>query len=217
LYYLQSRYYDPEVCRFINADDPGALGADGRILSYNLFSYCQNSPVLNYDPTGHFLLTTAVIIGAVVGGIIGASIGGTAAYHAAKTNGAEGWELAGWTALGALGGGLIGSAIGAAIGYGIGYLAGGTYANGLVAKTVDNGIHAFLSQANKVHHVVSNVEHALVGDSVSSLEKLMRITFAHGTVSTYRTVQSVFWALKNSEVTFKIVDGTIKISDMWIR
>ena len=47
-----------------------------------------------------------------------ATAGGIAAYNVAKDNGAEGWELFGWTALGALAGGIIG----AAIGYGTGAL-----------------------------------------------------------------------------------------------
>ena len=51
LYYLQSRYYNPETGRFINADNPSYLGSDG-ITSYNLFSYCGNNPVTGYDPTG---------------------------------------------------------------------------------------------------------------------------------------------------------------------
>ena len=50
LYYLQSRYYDPEVGRFINAD--GLLGANEDILAYNLFAYCGNNPVNGYDPSG---------------------------------------------------------------------------------------------------------------------------------------------------------------------
>ena len=54
LYYLQSRYYDPELGRFINADDPGYLGADGTPPSYNFFAYCGNNPVMGYDPTGHW-------------------------------------------------------------------------------------------------------------------------------------------------------------------
>ena len=40
LYYLNSRYYDPAIGRFINADDTAYLGADGTPLSYNLFAYC---------------------------------------------------------------------------------------------------------------------------------------------------------------------------------
>ena len=50
LYYLQSRYYDPVVGRFLNAD--GLLGANGDLMSYNLFAYCSNNPVNMSDPTG---------------------------------------------------------------------------------------------------------------------------------------------------------------------
>ena len=53
LYYLQSRYYDPETCRFINADDIAYLGMGG-LTSYNLFAYCGNNPVMGYDPYGTF-------------------------------------------------------------------------------------------------------------------------------------------------------------------
>ena len=52
MYYLQSRYYDPEICRFINADSTDYLGATGTLLSYNLFAYCENDPVDYMDPEG---------------------------------------------------------------------------------------------------------------------------------------------------------------------
>ena len=54
LYYVSSRYYDPEICRWINADDASYLGANGDFISYNLFSYCGNNPVNCSDPSGHF-------------------------------------------------------------------------------------------------------------------------------------------------------------------
>ena len=50
-YYLNSRYYDPQVGRFINAD--GIVGANGGITGYNMFAYCSNSPVLFADYTGN--------------------------------------------------------------------------------------------------------------------------------------------------------------------
>lgn len=46
-YYLQSRYYNPENCRFINADDSKYIGATGTQLSVNAFAYCENN-VVNY-------------------------------------------------------------------------------------------------------------------------------------------------------------------------
>ena len=55
LYYLRSRYYDPETGRFINADDTDYLGYDGSPLSMNVFAYCENNPVCKKDATGHSL------------------------------------------------------------------------------------------------------------------------------------------------------------------
>ena len=43
MYYLQSRYYDPQVGRFINADQIEYLGSSGTILSYNIFVYGENN------------------------------------------------------------------------------------------------------------------------------------------------------------------------------
>ena len=53
LYYLNSRYYDPETGRWINADDAIA-GVGGDIRGYNLFAYCMNGPVNMSDHTGHW-------------------------------------------------------------------------------------------------------------------------------------------------------------------
>ena len=50
LYYLQSRYYDPEIGRFINAD---ALVSTGQgLLGNNMFAYCRNNPVCRKDIPG---------------------------------------------------------------------------------------------------------------------------------------------------------------------
>ena len=52
-YYVSSRYYDPEIGRWINADDAIA-GVGGDVRGYNLFSYCMNNPVNMSDHTGHW-------------------------------------------------------------------------------------------------------------------------------------------------------------------
>ena len=87
LYYLQSRYYNAEWGRFINAD--GIIGHTGELLNHNLFAYCKNNPKNASDSTGFRLVYDAVnsdlqpggtastyakVIGAV-NGVIGANIG----------------------------------------------------------------------------------------------------------------------------------------------
>ena len=52
-YYVSSRYYDPEIGRWINADDAIA-GVGGDIRGYNLFAYCMNDPVNMSAHTGHW-------------------------------------------------------------------------------------------------------------------------------------------------------------------
>ena len=102
-YYLQSRYYAPEVGRFINAD---SLLNQKSTLGNNLFAYCLNNPINMSDTTGDlpfFLITAA--IGAVVGSIIGG-------ITAAK-NGENIWAGIG---IGAATGGLIGAGLGAITG-----------------------------------------------------------------------------------------------------
>ncbi len=72
LYYLETRYYDPEIGRFISADsieylDPETIGG------LNLFAYCNNNPVMYADPEGHFAVS-ALIIGALIGAAVGFAI-----------------------------------------------------------------------------------------------------------------------------------------------
>ena len=52
LYYLQSRYYDPAVGRFINADVLNKTIIEVNKTYFNLFSYCNNDPVNNTDSSG---------------------------------------------------------------------------------------------------------------------------------------------------------------------
>jgi len=53
LYYLQSRYYDAGVGRFLNSDNVDYLGLAGTAASYNLFTYCENDCVDFVDYFGH--------------------------------------------------------------------------------------------------------------------------------------------------------------------
>ena len=53
-YHLKSRYYKPELCRFINADSVDVLDEDqNNVLENNLFAYCLNNPVNMVDYDGN--------------------------------------------------------------------------------------------------------------------------------------------------------------------
>ena len=67
LYCLGSRYYDPEVGRFVNADDLGTIFVKPQELgSKNLYAYCDNNPVVREDYAGEFPIPC--IVGAAVSG-----------------------------------------------------------------------------------------------------------------------------------------------------
>ncbi len=70
LYYLESRYYDPETGRFISADNEDVLTKD-LLSTYdkNLYSYCDNNPIIRVDFGGDFwreLFTAIAVTAAVV-------------------------------------------------------------------------------------------------------------------------------------------------------
>ena len=118
-YYVSSRYYDPEIGRWISPEPnvyTGAFDSGSGLIGYNVYAYCANSPVNFTDPTGEFVLTV-LIVGVVAGAVIGGGIGGTVAYNSAKSSGLEGsdlfWATAGGAAKGAAIGGVAGGLAGA--------------------------------------------------------------------------------------------------------
>ena len=114
-YYLQTRYYDPDIGRFISPDSLNYLEPE-TINGLNLYAYCLNNPVMYEDPEGNAPKAWQVVLG-----IIGVALVATAAVTA----------IIGTGGIGAFGvGALIGSlslgAVGAAVGGVIGYATGGT-------------------------------------------------------------------------------------------
>ncbi len=62
LYYLKSRYYDPEIGRFISADTLDILGVSKNLYDKNLYAYCDNNPVIRKDTGGAFWDTALDVI-----------------------------------------------------------------------------------------------------------------------------------------------------------
>ena len=75
-YFLKSRYYNPELCRFISADSV----LDNRATNtLNQFAYCANNPIAFVDNTGKLL------IGCIVGTVVGAALGALTAVATGKS------------------------------------------------------------------------------------------------------------------------------------
>ena len=64
MYYLQSRYYDPEIRRFISADNIIVTGTSVEYQNVNLYEYCSDNPINFQDPSGHFILSALAGAGA---------------------------------------------------------------------------------------------------------------------------------------------------------
>ena len=80
LYYLNSRYYDPDTCRFINADAYVSTGQG--LLGFNMFAYCGNNPVNYSDSSGELAVLAALlfvgfvaVVGAATSAMVAASTG----------------------------------------------------------------------------------------------------------------------------------------------
>lgn len=108
-YYLQNRYYDPEIGAFISPDtvdylDPETIGG------LNIYTYCLNNPVMYVDPEGCFGFISFLIGSMVVGAIFGATTKGIKAYK----EGERGLDLA----ADIFGGMILGAATGATLALG---------------------------------------------------------------------------------------------------
>ena len=108
LYYLQSRYYDPETCRFINPDAFATTDADG-VLSANMFAYCENNPIRNTDYVGAIGIDTLISAG------IGAATGAITSLISGIAAGDTGTKLLTDVAIGAAAGAFSGPITSAAV------------------------------------------------------------------------------------------------------
>ena len=78
LFYCNSRYYSPELCRWISPDSIEYLDPES-INGLNLYAYCGNDPVNRFDPTGHdwlhWVIAAAVVVALAYGAAMAALYG----------------------------------------------------------------------------------------------------------------------------------------------
>ena len=188
MYYLQSRYYDPNTGRFINADDASMLGTSGTVLGYNLFSYCENNPVNILDESGYVGVPWQVKIGIAAG--VASAIWEMGKYIAGHRD----QKVTSWAYIKGLGTALIkGFVRGFVVGVistipknlAYGLLGGSVYLiHGLVTgsvKTVGQGVSAFMNgwtngvYTKTLNNMLGNLGR-LTGWSSGAMDKLEYIT-----------------------------------------
>lgn len=102
MYYLQSRYYDPAIGRFVNADSYASTGQS--VIGHNMYAYCNNNPLCNIDASGTIFFTA---LGAVTGFISGAI-----SAMATEEDSSKWFDIA---TQGAIGGAIAGAGVDAAL------------------------------------------------------------------------------------------------------
>ena len=142
LYYLRSRYYDPDVGRFINADVYANTGIG--LLGTNMFAYCNNNPINMIDKDGEAAIN---VIFAAVGGIVGWLLGD---YVAKKLGYYSGWKY--WAI-------RVGVVIGGAV---IGWFAGSLMTK-IMASYLKSNPSVIFKLSKKLGHSTFNSALKLLG------------------------------------------------------
>ena len=114
------------------------------------------NPVNYVDPSGHFLVSTAVLVGVGVGGIVGAIAGSYKGRLVAKRLGYKGKKRNLFIATYGIKGAVVGAIIGVFAGYGIGVAMGASSSSGLAVKGVNSAIRRVASDQNKVRHIMQS-------------------------------------------------------------
>ena len=112
LYFLKTRYYDPEIGRFMTIDDISYLDPES-INGLNLYAYCLNNPMRYVDPLGKsVILTILAVIGlsSIIGAASGAIMSGLA--YVMETNEFDALDFWASVAGGAVSGGIMGAVSG---------------------------------------------------------------------------------------------------------
>ena len=226
LYYLNARYYNSEDGRFVTEDT--YRGEITKPETAHLYVYCANNPVNYVDPSGHFLVSTAVLVGVGVGGIVGAVAGSYKGRLVAKRLGYKGKKRNLFIATYGIKGAVVGAIIGALAGYGIGVAMGASSSSGLAVKGVNSAIKRVASDQNKVRHIMQS-KHAWTKVAKKNQWKYVKPIVKKAMKS---GKMKAIGKTKGKEIVYKfaynykgkIIEGTciakkgvVKLSDAWVK
>ncbi len=93
LYWCKTRFYDPQIGRFLTCDNSNYLNPEC-INGLNPYTYCGNDPVNKWDPSGNFAMSIGVLF--VIGGVIGTSIGAASSIAGQYFANGCSWENFSW-------------------------------------------------------------------------------------------------------------------------
>ena len=153
MYYLKSRYYQPEICRFISADDEDVLiDTHVDLANKNLYLYCDNNPILKADEEGQ-------IADWLVSAALGAAVNVAASFIIAQAMGQDFGvkDVAVAAMTGALGG-FFGGMSGIVKGYG-----------GILLKKYGSAIANGIFTGTVMYRSGASLEASLIGGGVSAL------------------------------------------------
>ena len=189
LYYLTTRYYDPEIGRFISPDSVDYLDPQS-INGLNLYAYCGNDPINYADPSGHAFIS-ALLISIGIGIAVGLAGQLTSDLVTSAINGE--WTFSSWEMY--LGAGLGGALAGALFAVGTG---------GFVTGALSGGLTSFVGNGLEMAHGKQDI------DITSLLVNTFAEAFIGGITGSLINVKGINAGRSSLQKSFKIGLSAVK-------
>ncbi|MDE7395565.1 MAG: hypothetical protein K2M95_05570 [Clostridiales bacterium] len=217
LYFLKTRYYDPEVGRFITIDDLSYLDPE-TINGLNLYAYCVNNPVMATDPNGTMPKWLRCLLGGVIAvAAITLSIAtaGLAAPISAAVGGGMFGAILGGAVAGAIGGAISSFAISVALQgamHGFDNInwrkVGIATLSGAIAGAVFGGVGGGIKYAKAAHYLKANGVTDVKG-TLKNFKGIPNVKTAKGTVA-YRYYDGVEALQEGRWLTNALTDNPVR-------